>query len=221
MPILFDDGLLYELAQNRVLTITGRLGSGKTRLAIEIATHFLRQGYKLITNIRTVYADPVSLDYEKVVLLVDEGGLFVRKASDAMKLAAYARKLNMVIIFSGKKLPHGDLCDLQVAMFIDLWKNFLIPLSIWRWEYFPGGGVRPYGGYLFQIAPWWYNATYDTVDPGKPPETIIAYAFERAKRLFDKYGYTLPGLDIPDTFDFRELERAAQKFDQSVRRLRK
>jgi hypothetical protein len=219
MPILYDDGLLYEIEQSRVAVLTGRLGSGKTRLAIEIASHFLARGYRLITNVRCVWADEPRLDYERVVLLVDEGGLWVRRATDAMKLAAYARKLGMVVLFSGKKLPHPDLCDLQIQLFLDFWKNFLLPFCLWRWEYYPGGSVKPYGGFLLQVLPWWYNSVYDTIDPGKPPEQIIGYAFARAQALFARYGYNLPGLEIAETTDYRDLTRAAQAIDDAAARL--
>jgi hypothetical protein len=219
MPILYDDGLLYEIDQSRVAVLTGRLGSGKTRLAIEIAAHFLARGYRLITNIRTAWADEPRLDYDRVVLLVDEGGLWVRRATDAMKLAAYARKLGMIILFSGKKLPHPDLCDLQVQLLIDFWKNFLLPVSLWKWEYYPGGNVKPYGGVLVQALPWWYNSVYDTIDPGKPPEEVIAYAFSRAQALFSRYGYSLPGLEVSETTDYRDLTRAAQAIDDAASRL--
>jgi len=206
------------LGQNRICTITGRLGSGKTRLAMELAAHFLERGYRLVSNVKTVWADQMDLSYEKVVLLLDEGGLWVRKASDAMKLAAYARKLNLIIIFSGKKLPHSDLCDLQISLFLDFWKNFLLPLSLWRWEYFPGGSVRPYHGWLWQALPWYYNSVYDTIDPGKPPEEVIDYAFRRAQLLFQRYGHSLPGMDIQESTDYKELDRAAWRIEQAAQR---
>lgn len=212
--IISDDGFFRELADNRICTITGRLGNGKTLLALDLSRHFLERGYSLVTNTKTVWNDdPQDVlrraiersaqkerGYEKsglrdrkiapqvrAVSIVDEGGLYARSDKVAMSLANFARKTDQIIIFSGKKLPHSLLCDLQVVMWFDFQKNFLVPLKVWEWSY-RLNARKSYQGKLLQIHWKDLYGVYSTFDPASDAKEVINFSIKAAEIIFQKYG---------------------------------
>ena len=220
--ILSDDGFFRELSDAKVCVITGRLGSGKTLIALDLAAYYLERGYSLITNTSTVWADNPetvminamrrSVERQKeltalgsksraavqvrAVSLVDEGGLYARSPTVAQNLASFARKTDQIIIFSGKKLPHSSLCDLQVVMWFDFFKNFLIPVKIWKWS-FRLSSRKIYYGRIIQTHWRDLYGIYSTIDPADNADEIVGFSIKAAKTLFAQYGraYELSGVE--------------------------
>ncbi len=177
--IIYDGGFFAELYQERIACVTGSLGTGKTLITHAIAQPFLRDGYKFFGNISSAWLD----DIEKVkltkkgeqvhaVVVCDEGGLYVRRFEDVKRLSSYARKLDIYIIFAGKKLPHEDLQALRLYVWFDFYKNFLIPLRVWRYDV-QVDITKNYHGYLFETGWWAYYGLYSTLDPGGDVEDIL------------------------------------------------
>ncbi|HUD44903.1 MAG TPA: hypothetical protein VMR41_05140 [Patescibacteria group bacterium] len=187
--IIFDGGFLSEFFDNRIVCITGRLRSGKTLLALEVAETLLKQHYKLVCNFNTVWRDEyedIELD-DKCVGIVDEGGIYVRSMATSQKLGTFLGKMDSYLIFSGKQLPHENLTNLRLYLWFDFWKNLAIPLKVWRYEV-NIQETKKYGGFLLQSG--WQNTfgTYSTLDPGDFPDAVVLFFEERAKKLFDRYG---------------------------------
>ena len=221
--IIHDDGFFRELSDNRICTITGRLGSGKTLIALDMARYYLDKGYSLITNTSTVWADNpkdvIKKSYDtavqkrlelerkgnyvtkivpqvRAVSIVDEGGVHARSQKVATSISTFARKTDQIIIFAGKKQPHADLADLKVVMWFDLYKNFLIPFKIWEWTY----RLSPrkiYGGKMLQ-AHWqdlW--GVYSTLDPAGDAREIVNFSIQAAQNIFKEFDrkYTLSEME--------------------------
>lgn len=190
--IIYDDGFLRELDDSRMCYIGGRLGSGKTLLAFELAERYLLSGYRLISQTSSVWNDDPALvtadelGRRKCVFIIDEAGLYFRRAQTAGYLASFARKQDFYLIFSSRKAPHADLCDLSIYLYFDLFKFFLIPLKIWRWERY--NVSKSYHGFLFQTAWWGYYGVYNTLDPGDPPDEIVEIVKSWTHEFFQKYG---------------------------------
>jgi len=222
--IIWDGGFMSEFLDNRSVVITGRLGSGKTLLAVELAEQMLKRGYRLITNIETVWNDnPAEIkDHERVIGIMDEGGMYVRTAKTVQTLAAFLRKTKSLIVFSGKKQPHEDMCDLKIYLWFDAFRNLLIPIKVWRWD-MRIQSTKRYHGFLFQTGWQKYYGIYSTEDPGDYPETVVKFFEERAKKLFKKYGrnykiqdvergdeFERTGVDVEFVRDLASLEEAKQ-----------
>lgn len=220
--IISDDGFFRELADNRVCVITGRLGSGKTLLSLEIARYFLDRGYHLVTNTKTIWADDprevmrraekraeeTGIFQTRTVLFADEGGLYARSPKIASDLASFARKTDQIIIFGGKKLPHPYLSDLQVVMWFDFHKNFLLPIKIWEWSY-RLSSRKIYYGKIIQAHWTDYYGIYSTIDPADNADQIINFSVTATRKLFAAFGrdYTLSGMGgrtQPSTADAME-----------------
>jgi len=211
--IIVSDGFFKELSDNKICTITGRLGSGKTLLAMELARYYLDRGYSLVTNTKTVWADnPIRVMERAVenqakkqkeieaaghnyiapfqvrsVSIVDEGGLYARSPKFALDLASFARKTDQIIVFSGKKLPHSSLCDLQVVMWFDFYKNFGLPFKLWQWSY-RLSPKKIYYGKLIQTRWQDLYGIYSTIDPADNADKILDFSVKATRNLFKVYG---------------------------------
>ncbi len=192
--ILWDDGFFTELDDNRTLVITGRLSSGKTLLAVELAERYLKRGYKLLSQISCAWNDdysqcvPDDSGRYRTVVIIDEGGLYFRTAKSASVVSSFAAKMDMVLIFSGRKLPHEDLCTLTCQVWFDFFKFFLIPLKLWRYDVYNGN--KTYSGYFLQTAWWHYWGIYDTLDPADPPYRLVEWFQAATRAFFARFGRT-------------------------------
>jgi hypothetical protein len=111
MPFLNGSPFFGTLNNYRVLTIDGRYGGGKTALAFraayELCTNY---GYRyILSNCRSVWTDsPSSVQlrnnaagkpqYLDAVIILDEGGLFLKLSRDTDDYLAFLRKANVVLI---------------------------------------------------------------------------------------------------------------------------
>lgn len=225
--IILEDGFWNELDESKIVTVTGRLGCGKTMLGLEIAERYLRRGYRLYTNVSSVWADSMregevvgleSIEKGiKAVVLVDEGGLYIRSKASVSALSSFARKLNNIVIISGKRTPHEELCELVVSPWFDLRRNFLIPLYIWRYDV--EGYRKNYHGFIIEGPRFGIKGTYSTVDPGNYPERVVEITQEWAEQLFKKYGqhYQLSDLAKGRGDDGTSLESSLEDFQKSIR----
>jgi len=192
MSIVVDDGFFTELDDSRMVTLTGRLGAGKTLLGMGIAERYLARGYRLATNVQSVWGDAWDAIEDlgdggrRAVVLVDEGGLYIRSMKSVSALAAFARKLDTYIIICGRREPHEEMCELVVAPRFDFRRNFLIPAWLWRWE--NRGARRPYGGHILEWGRSGLFGVYDTVNPGANPNRLLALVEGWARSLFERYG---------------------------------
>ncbi len=198
--ILYDDGFFAELDDCFMVYITGRLGSGKTLFAVEIAERYLRKGYKLASQIACIWNDEIESmtmdEYgrRKVVAIFDELGLYFRSAKSAGSISSFARKQQTYLIFSGRKAPHDDLCELTVQLWFDFMKWFFIPIKVWRYDKI--NGRKSYHGYILQTCWWEHFGVYDTLDPGDNPERLVNIFKVWTKEFFDRYDRTYKIHDV-------------------------
>lgn len=221
--MIVGGGAFYtELDDSRMCAIAGRLGSGKTLTALELAERYLKRGYRLVSNVRSVWGDDwdrsLSADNSaRTVLLVDEGGLYVRTMKTVSALTAFARKLDCYIILAGRRLPHEEMCELVVEPFFDFRRNLVVPAKLWRWTQRMG---KTYGGYFLQSGESGLYGTYDTVDPGDNPAELITLAEGWAQELFARYGRTYSLQDMASSGGDNIAGDAADSMAVSASRLR-
>lgn len=98
----------------KMVSLHGFVGSGKTALAFAIAQHLVEKyGYRYIfSNVKSVWNDnPLDVvlsegRYVDAVLILDEGGLFIKNHKAAEEWLAGMRKINCCILIpSVVKLP--------------------------------------------------------------------------------------------------------------------
>lgn len=189
--MLFGSGsFINELMENRTCYIGGHKGTGKTLLSLEIAEHFLKKGYRFVSNMSCIwnedYMNPNFGIDNDVFGIVDEGGIYTRSYSTVSGFTEFSRKTRAIVIFVGRKEPHEELCDFSVYSFWDLWKNLMIPLKIWGWEMYQKR--KHYRGIFLQSGWQEYYGIYSSIDPGDYPLNLLAFFEKRANDLFERYG---------------------------------
>jgi len=192
VSILYDDGFFGQLDSERVVSISGGLGDGKTLLAFTLAERYLRRGYRLASNVTNVWADDLdSIEMlpdggRRCVLLLDEGGQYFRSMKSSGAVSAFARKLDMFVIIPSKREPHVELCDLLITLKKDLRRNYAIPAYLWDWV--NQGGRKSTHGVMVEVDRKGYFGIYDTLDPGGKAEALVARVESWAKEFHDLYG---------------------------------
>lgn len=199
--ILFSDGFFDELMENRTVYIGGRKGSGKSLIAMEIAERFLKKGWYLATNMSTPWADDLTkIPLQKNVIgIVDEGGIYTRSYQTVSGFSEFSRKTRSIVMFVGRREPHESLCDFILWPYLDLYKNLLIPLKIWRWYVYQKR--KSYSGVVIQTGWQDYFGIYSSEDPGDYPIHLLAFFETKAKDLFERFGRTYKVQDLAGRTD--------------------
>ena len=224
MIVAGGSAFFAEYEASRVLCFTGSLGSGKSLMSHMIAEKYLKEGYKLITNMASVWADdilevhPDKKGQYHCIVILDEGGIYVRTAKTVQKIHTFARKLDTYLMFAGRKLPHEDLQEFTCALWFDFQKHFLLPLKVYKWEVWKSQGKR-YSGYIWVTGMEKYYGVYSTLDPGDFPGSIVATFEIWTKIFFDKFGREYKIQDVVDgenqnqeiIAEFGKLSREAQR----------
>jgi len=224
--IIFDDGFLTEFYNGRMCAVEGKVGSGKTLLTLDIAKPLLDKGYHFISNMSCVWNDdPYDVpNGEGCVVDVDEGGTYLRSGESVNNFSRFLRKIDYFLLMPCRKLPHEELCELTVSPWFDFYKNFAIPIKVWRYDV--SSGKRQFSGKLFQTNWQGLYGVYSSIDPGDYPEILMDFVYERTKELFEQYQRRLTLHDVAvkskssgtynDIEYARELASTTKKLTESL-----
>lgn len=182
MTLYGADLFLNDIQQQRLVTITGHNGCGKTNLAFEMAMYYLRRGYKLISNIDNVWQDENMLErlqepgyIKHSVIIMEEAGHHMRKWEYFEPLVLYKRKFDTFIFLPSARLPHENLSEF-VAKPLP-WLQRLMPINLNYWTYVQGSGDQDFLG-SFWVSQGVSTGVYDTHDVSYAPDEIVD-AFRR------------------------------------------
>lgn len=215
-----DDGFFTELNDAKMVYITGRLSSGKTLLGVKIAEYFLKKGYGYISTILCVWNDdPATIlmnevGHRRCVIHVDEVGLYFRTQKSASSVASFAAKQDCILLFTGKKAPHKDLCDLTLILRFNFYKWLLIPLHLWRYDV--NNGNQTYSVHVLEWAWWEYFGIYNTVHPGSNPTKLVETVKLWTEEFFTRWGESYEISDV-ETGGGNELTEFSNELAESTR----
>lgn len=185
------DLFLGDLQVNRILSIAGQRGSGKTAMAFELASWYLKRGYKLITNIDNIWQEDyllgrMRMDSEYVkhsIIILDEGGRYLREWKYFENMFEFARKFDNIILIPSVRIAHENLAEFVCRPVT--WLQRVLPIGLNYWTYTVKTGDQDIFG------SFWFRASdsigvYDTLDVSQNPKFIIesfsACIAEEAKR---------------------------------------
>lgn len=166
--LLGAESTLGYLQTYRIVHVGGRYGGGKTALAFKLAGELLDRGFSryLVSNVRSVWedtpADVVLRDgsYADAVVVLDEGGLFLKSSFDAEKFLAFLRKLNIVLIIPSVLPPSSRVRMLSIQRTMNLQT---VGLPLWLYT------TTLYYGHVKENSKfWWWRPSeiygiYDTL----------------------------------------------------------
>jgi hypothetical protein len=120
----------------RVVHIGGRYGGGKTSLAWRLAYELVDKGLAryVISNVKSVWSDdPAKITlrqgvYVDAVVILDEGGIFLKTGYDADKFLAFLRKLNITLLIPSVLPPATKARFLSVQR---VWNAGVLGLPLW------------------------------------------------------------------------------------------
>lgn len=223
MSIVLADGFWTEFEYGRIVAVDGDLGAGKTLLGLQMAERLLSRGYRLVTNISCVWADPwdevqmlSDMGYRAVVL-VDEAGWYLRSMKDTALLAGFARKLDIYIILTCKRLPHEELATLTVSPWFDASRNLGLPFQVWRWTV---DKSKRYSGFIVETGRSGFYGVYDTLDPGGGSKAVLRLTRSWGEELHRRFGRSFELPDVGDEGGYNELVEATADFSSAARSVR-
>ena len=166
------DEFLYNLLAYRVCWIRGRLGGGKTLLAVAIAQELMRRGYArgVISNFPTCLPshdwrrqldDGTAAGVRGSVVIFDEAGLFLDRRSfmkNDRAVGALLRKLDCVLLLPSVTPPDSRLSYFSVQRVV---ANAVTGTWTYRWA-LAIPGAPPEVGEFRLTTPQRLFGTYDT-----------------------------------------------------------
>jgi hypothetical protein len=193
MPLVGAGAFTGIISSYRLLWISGRFGGGKTSFAYALAEEYLKQGYRLVSNNRSVWADnpsDVCLDPEtghlKAVIILDEGGLEFKAKSQIEQIAAYAAKMDCIYIIPSFWPPVRAAQVLTAQPLFSL-QSAGLPVIVYRWRV-KLGSFSDNGIFLWT----WPNSIYGIYsreDPGDRSAQIVKWLVTRKNEFRKRYGY--------------------------------
>lgn len=187
MGLINASPILGIIKSYRLLWIGGRFGGHKTSLAYKISQLFLDDGYRLVANNRSVWADDIEkLDFIgqgdesvlKSVVLLDEGGLFFKSSRQIEMIAAYARKMDNIYILPSFFPPTRSAQVVTIQPVFNF-KAAGLPLIVYKWAV-KLSAFKDSGTFL-----WWrpneIYGIYDTKDPGDYAGEIVQWLIEKTE----------------------------------------
>jgi len=189
--MIIPAGKVRQLVESyNFLNLSGLKGEGKTRFAMEIAELFLRRGYRLITNVHTVWADDpekieaLSDGTYRIIVLLDEGGWYIRTLETISKMLVESSKMDVYWLSPSVMLPHEELWTLTCYPVLHIggfyvWKFLSITLD-------SVAEKKPKKTYCIQIVSPLTQNLYQTASPGYRP-TFILSLFDRLVEEFARY----------------------------------
>lgn len=169
MALIGGAPILALVNQFRIVWVQGSYGGGKTLLAFQLAWELYQTGrYRyILSNCNSVWTDnpeQVVLREESFVdaiVILDEGGLFMRMSRDAEKFMIGLRKLNITIIVPSVQPPSTRVKFLQMQRIF----NFqIIGLPLWLYEFRLSLGSEKEKSYFAISNPQKVYGIYDTLD---------------------------------------------------------
>jgi hypothetical protein len=211
MPLHSFNAVLHYIKMYRVAHIDGRYGGGKTSFAFRAAYELLtRGGYRyLFSNVASVWNDNPELvlmrdgRYVDAVVVLDEGGLFLKTGRDVEKFLVFLRKLNITLLLPSVQRPASALCRLQIQRMSNL---NVIGLPLWAYVGRLSSGDQNERSNFYWRSPKEIYGIYDTLgvptddtlvymeDPADPKSITAAgslegYMNEWVKKLAESTGY--------------------------------
>jgi len=185
------DVFLATVVSYRLVWISGRFGGGKTSLAYRIAQEFLERDYRLVTNNKSVWSDPIEsiqLDennHLKAVIILDEGGLWFKSSKQIEMVASYAAKMDCIYLLPSF-WPPTRAAQVLVVQPIFNFKRAGIPVVFYRWRV-KIGSFEDKGFFI-----WWrpeeIYGIYSRQDPGDTGAEIVEFLIKRTEEFRERYG---------------------------------
>lgn len=185
--------ILGIIQSYRLVWICGRFSGGKTSLAYKLSETYLKQGYRLLSNNKSIWADnhnEVSLlndgsNFLHAVNIYDEGGLYFKDSRQIEQVCSYAAKMDNIFMIPSFWPPTRAAQVVMVQPLYNL-KKIGLPLIVYEWKV-NMKGFRDEGKFYW-LFPQEIFGIYSRRDPGADPEEIIRHVVAQTEEFIRREG---------------------------------
>jgi hypothetical protein len=165
----------------RSVWFSGRLGGGKTSLAVYVAKQLAKEGYKIISNIRVDGAIrvPAPEDFSRAVIILDEAADFLDAyefRNDLIASFKYLRHFDLICLFPCTDKIHARLRKLIVERVFRFESLLPLPFPIWLYRFWVGPDKwrkkESIGSYFVFVPPRGLFGAYDSTHGGRGVTTL-------------------------------------------------
>jgi len=190
MPLVGAGQFISILRAYRICWIAGRFGGHKTSMAVKLAEEFLREGYRLATNLDCVWADdlesiqPLQDHQLKVVVVADEAGLEVKHKSQVEAITAYARKMDIIYLYPSF-FPPTKSAQVVTLQTMFGFQPIGIPVVLYSWKVSLGNFTEK--GSFFWVKPSEVYGLYSSNNPGAKLDKLMSWLASQGKGYRQKF----------------------------------
>jgi hypothetical protein len=179
--LILGELFMEYVKQYRSVWLAGRLGGGKTSLAVYVARMLGKEGYKIISNIRVDGAIrfPAPEDFSRAVIILDEAADFLDAYEFRNELLAsfkYLRHFDLIVLLACTDKVHARLRKLIVERVFRFESLLPLPFPLWLYRFWVGPDKwrkkESIGSYFLFIPPAWLFGSYDSTHGGRGVTTL-------------------------------------------------
>jgi hypothetical protein len=165
----------------RSVWLSGRLGGGKTSLAVYVAKQLAKEGYKIISNIHVDGAIrvPDPSDFSRAVIILDEAADFLDAYEFRNELLAsfkYLRHFDLIVLLACTDKVHARLRKLIVERVFRLEALLPLPAPVWLYRFWVGPDrwkkKESIGSYFLFTPPSGLFRSYSSTHGGRGVTTL-------------------------------------------------
>lgn len=201
MPI-YPKTVLTILDGHYFVWINGDNRTGKTRLAIDLFTYYGDAGFRLVSNLICKWNEEIedvfleSNNQLNVVVILDEGGVFVRTKETIRAIMGFKGKLNAIFMMPSTESPHEDLWGFYIEPAYG-WNTVIKILlgsyvnenlfQIWRWTVFSPHKKNDRAGLFVQVNAKVFHGVYSSLNPFSNPQGVLSFFEKSLQELSRRY----------------------------------
>lgn len=197
MGFINGETFLALLANYRILWVKGGFGGGKSALAYKVAYELVKSGqFKyIVSNIKDIWSDPVeSIEWSEndtldAVIILDEGGLFLRFGRDVEEYLTLLRKLNIVVLIPSVLPPSTRVTFFSCQRVMNL-KRVGLPVWVMKWTLRYGEVNQET---FFWTEPSEIFGVYDTKAPPNDDAGVSDWLIAKKEEFAKRAGYARSG----------------------------
>ncbi len=183
------DTLLSGIRDYRMVWLDGRFSGGKTAMAMRLAWEYKkRYGYRVVTNTAFILNEQEEPDfiYEdgspklKLIVVIDEGGLYLQSNDDVMRWMAFAGKMDIVCLVPSISPPAAILRSFDLQK-IHHYRSIGVPLDVYQWAVKMGS--QKFTGKVKWMGMEEIFGTYSTLHPSSSPTAVINFVEAKAEQF--------------------------------------
>lgn len=194
-PLIGANDVISQIITNRQAWITGANGSYKTsvayRLAYDLVIKYNAVEY-IYTNNKSSWGDDITKNVScevNGVIIIDEGGLYIKSKNDVEEFTALAMKLNAIYLVPSYRPPPKGMRNLTIFALPMLLESGL-PLVAYKWE--ANNASRKQQGIFFFWNPQEIYGVYSRQDPGGVTIELLKNVNRITQNLYNSYGREKP-----------------------------